>query len=66
MSEYTPDNEQAASSPDELITDLDVKLTESDWDQVKGGETVVTQDLTVNKAKTADKAFKAMDGYIRG
>lgn len=24
------------------------------------------QDVTVNKAKTADKAFNAMDGYIRG
>jgi len=24
------------------------------------------QDVTVNKAKTADKAFKAMDAYIRG
>jgi hypothetical protein len=26
----------------------------------------ITQDVTVNKAKTADKAFKAMDEYIRG
>jgi hypothetical protein len=26
----------------------------------------ITQDVTVNKAKSADKAFKAMDGYIRG
>jgi hypothetical protein len=26
----------------------------------------VTQDITVNKQKTADKAFNAMDGYIRG
>ena len=25
-----------------------------------------TQDVTVNKAKTADKAFNAMDAYIRG
>lgn len=25
-----------------------------------------TQDVTVNKAKTADKAFQPMDGYIRG
>jgi hypothetical protein len=23
-------------------------------------------DVTVNKAKTADKAFSAMDGYIKG
>ena len=28
--------------------------------------TAVAQDVTVNKAKTADKAFNAMDGYIRG
>ena len=26
----------------------------------------VAQDVTVNKAKTADKAFQAMDAYIRG
>lgn len=26
----------------------------------------ITQDVTVNKAKAADKAFQAMDGYIRG
>ena len=26
----------------------------------------IAQDVTVNKAKTADKAFTAMDGYIRG
>jgi hypothetical protein len=25
----------------------------------------ITQDVTVNKAKTADKAFNAMDGYVR-
>ncbi|HWW53677.1 MAG TPA: hypothetical protein VNY84_07905 [Acidimicrobiales bacterium] len=25
----------------------------------------VFQDVTVNKAKTADKAFTAMDGYIK-
>jgi hypothetical protein len=24
------------------------------------------KDVTVNKAKTADKAFNAMDGYVRG
>ena len=29
-------------------------------DAAKGG------DVTVNKAKTADKAFSAMDGYIKG
>ena len=26
----------------------------------------ISQDVTVNKAKTADKAFGAFDGYIRG
>jgi hypothetical protein len=26
----------------------------------------ISQDVTVNKAKTADKAFQAMDSYIRG
>ena len=26
----------------------------------------IAQDVTVNKAKTADKAFSAMDGYIKG
>jgi len=26
----------------------------------------ISQDVTVNKAKTADKAFNAFDGYIRG
>lgn len=25
----------------------------------------IAQDVTVNKAKTADKAFNAMDAYIR-
>jgi len=34
---------------------------------VAGGHKVqIQQDVTVNKAKTADKAFSAMDGYIRG
>ena len=26
----------------------------------------IAEDVTVNKARTADKAFKAMDDYIRG
>ena len=26
----------------------------------------IAQDVTVNKAKTQDKAFKAMNDYIRG
>ena len=38
------------------VKDLRVK----DATGIRGG------DITVNKAKTADKAFSAMDGYIRG
>jgi hypothetical protein len=34
----------------------DLELDEKDAENVKGG----------GKAKTADKAFNAMDGYIRG
>lgn len=30
------------------------------------GATPITQDVTANKAKTAEKAFQQMDGYIRG
>jgi len=32
-------------------------------DEAKGE---ITQDVTVNKAKTADKNFSKMDGYIQG
>jgi hypothetical protein len=39
----------------------DLELHDESAEGVKGG-----QDVTVNKAKTADKAFSAMDGYIRG
>jgi hypothetical protein len=40
------------------------KLTARDLKQVAGG-TTFKQDITVNKAKTANKAFEAMDAYIR-
>jgi hypothetical protein len=33
-------------------------------DTALGGE--ITQNVTVNEAKTADKAFTAMDNYVRG
>ncbi len=36
-----------------IMTDTQTKIFE------------ITQDVTVNKAKTADKAFNAMDQYIR-
>jgi hypothetical protein len=39
----------------------DVEAEKGSIDSVRVG-----QDITVNKAKTADKAFNAMDGYIRG
>lgn len=50
------------------------KLTAKELKKVRGGEIQasaadlfkITQDVTVNKAKTADKAFSAMDGYIKG
>ena len=42
------------------------KLSRKKAKSVKGGDFTITQDVTVNKAKTADKAFKQMDGYIRG
>jgi len=46
------------SKPDSLTKagkGASIELSESDLDKVAGG-----------KAKTADKAFQAMDGYIRG
>ena len=39
------------------------ELSEKDLEQVAGGGSI--QDVTVNKAKTADKAAAAMDAYIR-
>ena len=39
----------------------DLELDEKQAEGVKGG-----QPVTVNKAKTADKAFNAMSNYIRG
>ena len=55
---------QKPSTPDSLTKagkNAGIELAESQLDKIAGG-----QDVTVNKAKTADKAFKAMDGYIRG
>jgi hypothetical protein len=62
-----------ASTPDQLI-DPGIKtsseLPDKALDSVTGGDAAkvetIKQDVTVNKAKTADKAFSAMDGYIRG
>jgi hypothetical protein len=64
-----------ASTPDQLvssgITAAD-ELSDQQMEGVAGGQAAgghkvqIQQDVTVNKAKTADKAFSAMDGYIRG
>lgn len=59
---------ESASPPDELIKDLDIKVSNADAANVKGGDKVlvVTQDVTLNKSKVANKAADALDGYIRG
>jgi hypothetical protein len=46
----------------------DLEVDKDSAESITGGGTKfeITQDVTVNKAKTADKAFQAMDGYIRG
>lgn len=52
---------------EDLVEDLEVD--KDSVDSISGGDGKkfeITQDVTVNKAKTADKAFQAMDGYIRG
>jgi hypothetical protein len=58
------------STPDSLTQasqGAGIALSESELSKVTGGETIkIAQDITVNKAKTADKNFQAMDGYIRG
>lgn len=47
----------SAFSMTQLLSPLTVSLTQN---------MTIAQDVTVNKAKTADKAFNAMDGYVRG
>jgi hypothetical protein len=62
MSEPNSDKDPA-STPDELvssgITATD-QLTDKGIEGVSGGG-----GITVNKAKTADKAYTQMDGYIK-
>ena len=51
---------QKPSTPDSLTKSGksgSIELAENDLDKVGGG---------TNKAKSAEKAFNAMDGYIRG
>lgn len=66
MKQKDPKSHSQKQAPGEetfLNNENITELTEEDLEQVSGGE--ITQDITVNKAKTADKAFNAMDGYIR-
>lgn len=59
---------ESASPPDELIKDLDIKVSAADAANVKGGDKTLTpvQEVTLNKSKVANKAADALDGYIRG
>ena len=56
-------NQNSTINEEKLTTGYDkTELSDEDLDQVKGGN--ITQDVMVNKAKTADKAFQAMKGYV--
>jgi hypothetical protein len=64
-----PEDTSAPATPDQLLVSESgaaTELTDKALEGVAGGGKAITQDVTVNKAKTADKAFQAMDGYIRG
>ena len=50
----------SAGSPHSLTTTASIALSESELEKVTGGD-----GITVNKAKTADKAYTQMDGYIK-
>jgi hypothetical protein len=67
------DTNVSESTPDQLINsgiNASDELTDKALEGVAGGDKIkiqqIQQDVTVNKAKTADKAFNAMDGYVRG
>lgn len=60
-----------ASNEDTAITNPEItEMSEDDLEQVSGGSknTIksVTQDVTANKTKTADKIAKQMGDYIKG
>ena len=57
--------EQRADDDDE-VQGFAFNLLQMPTIDTSGAIKEVTQDVTVNKAKTADKAFNAMDGYVRG
>ncbi len=54
------DSNEAISIPAKDITEI----SEDELEQVSGGSR--TQDVTVNKHKTADKIAAAVDAYIKG
>jgi hypothetical protein len=56
----TPSSRPSAGSPDSLTEAASVALSESELEKVTGSDGV-----SVNKAKTADKAYTQMDGYIK-
>lgn len=70
MTEHSKPDQQSesASSPDALIKDLEIQVSDADAANVKGGDKtfVPVQDVTLNKSKVANKAADAVDGYIRG
>jgi hypothetical protein len=59
MGEETREREHLAQDAAE-----DLELRNESADGVKGGE--ITQDVTVNKAKTSDKNTEFLNAYIRG
>ncbi|MBI3927715.1 MAG: hypothetical protein HY319_19400 [Armatimonadetes bacterium] len=61
------DMQQAQTIYSQVAADAQKQRTER-WKIMSDTQTKIfeiTQDVTVNKAKTADKAFNAMDQYIR-
>ena len=56
--------QDSSGAPDSLTKAASIALNESELATVSGGG--ITQDVTVNKAKTADKAYQQMDAYIKG
>jgi bacteriocin-like protein len=67
MSEKTRNPEEKPANPVPEKPAL-AELSDKALEQVSGGAggNAIAQDITLNKAKTADKAFAAMDGYIKG
>ena len=60
MSDKTRAAPRSSNSPDSLTKTTTIALSESELEKVTGGDGV-----TLNKAKSADKAYTQMDGYIK-